>query len=82
VFFVKDAATLTELELDEAFDDSNGSAFVVIANEEPTVSTRSPRSRFGRDGKTRAGRFSVASSVADTASADDLFEAFKLAGGF
>lgn len=82
VFFVKDAATLTELELDEAFDDSDGSAFIVIANEEPTASTRSPRPRFGRDGKTRAGRFSVASNLADTASADDLFEAFKLAGGF
>lgn len=82
VFFVKDAATLTELELDEAFDDRNGSAFIVIANEEPAASTRSPRSRFGRDGKSRAGRFSVASNLANTASADDLFEAFKLAGGF
>jgi hypothetical protein len=82
VFFVKDAATLTELELDEAFEDGDGSAYVIVANEIPPTSTRSPRSRFGRDGKTRAGRFSVASSVVDTASADDLFEAFKLAGGF
>ena len=82
VFFVKDAATLTALELSEAFDDTNGSAFVVIAREEPMVSTRSPRPRFGRDGKTRAGRFNVASTLADTASADELFEAFKLAGGF
>lgn len=82
VFFVKDAATLTELELAAAFDDSNGTAFVVMANEEPMESTRSPRPRFGRDGKMRAGRFSVASSVADTASADELFEAFKMAGGF
>ena len=82
VFLVKDSATSTALELDEAFDDSDGNVLIVVADEEPPVSTRSPRSRFGRDGKTRTGRFSVASSVADTASADDLFEAFKLAGGF
>ena len=82
VFFVKDAATLTELELGEAFNNSDGGAFVVIASEEPAVSTRSPRSRYGRDGKALAGRFNVASTVADTASSDELFEAFKLAGGF
>lgn len=39
VFFVKDAATLTQLELDEAFDDRDGSAFVVMAREEPPAST-------------------------------------------
>lgn len=82
VFLVKDSVTSTALELDETFDDSDGSVLIVVADEEPPVSTRSPRSRFGRDGKTRAGRFSVASSVADTVSADDLFEAFKLAVGF
>lgn len=82
VFFVKDAATLTELELDEAFEDSDGSALIIVANEELRASTRSPRSRFGRDGKTRSGRFSVASNLADAASPDDLFEAFKMAGGF
>lgn len=82
VFFVKDTAILTALELDGAFDDSRGSALVIIANEEPATMTRSPRSRYGRDGKTRSGRFSVASNTAETASADELFEAFKLAGGF
>lgn len=82
VFFVKDATTLTKLELDGSFDDSDGNVLVVVADEEPPVLTRSPKSRFGRDGKTSAGRFNVASSIADTASADDLYEAFKLAGGF
>ncbi|MHA7275547.1 SIR2 family protein [Arthrobacter sp. Hz1] len=82
VFFVKNAATLTKLQLDETYDDRNGNAFVVIADEEPKASIRSPRSRFGRDGKTEAGRFSIASTVADTASSDNLFEAFRLAGGF
>jgi hypothetical protein len=82
VFFVKDAATLTELELDGLFDDSESDVLVVVADEEPPPQTRSPRSRFGRDGSTGAGRFNVAASIADTASVDDLYEAFKLAGGF
>ncbi|AYG04649.1 SIR2 family protein [Gryllotalpicola protaetiae] len=82
VFFVKDATTSTQLELEASFDDSDGDVLIVIADEEPPAQTRSPRSRFGRDGKPRAGRFSVASSIADTASADDLYEAFKLASGF
>lgn len=82
VFFVKDAATLTQLELDEAFDDTDGDVFVVMANEEPPISTRSPRTHFGRIGKVRTGKFNVAASVAETTTAEDLFESFKLAGGF
>jgi hypothetical protein len=82
VFFVKDAMTLTKLELDGSFDDSDGDVLIVVADEEPPVLTRSPKSRFGRDGRTSSGRFNVSSSIAYTASADDLYEAFKLAGGF
>jgi hypothetical protein len=82
VFFVKDATTSTKLEMDNSFDDDDGDVLIVVADEEPPVFTRSPRPRFGRDGKISSGRFNVASSIADTASADDLFEAFKLAGGF
>jgi hypothetical protein len=82
VFFVKDAATLTKLELDGSFDDSDGNVLIVIADEEPPILTRSPRSRFGRDGRVSGGRFNVASNIADTTSADDLYEAFTLAGGF
>lgn len=82
VFFVKDSNALTQLELQGSFDDSDEDVLIVIADEEPPAQTRSPRSRFGRDGRASAGRFSVASSIADTASADDLYEAFQLAGGF
>lgn len=82
VFFVKDSTALTQLELEGSFGDSDEDVLIVIADEEPPAQTRSPRSRFGRDGKASAGRFSIASSLADTASADDLYEAFKLAGGF
>jgi hypothetical protein len=82
VFFVKDSATLTVLELENSVDDSDGNVLIIVADEEPPASARSPRPRFGRNGKTRAGRFSIATSIADVASADELFEAFKLAGGF
>ncbi|SDM94616.1 SIR2-like domain-containing protein [Cryobacterium flavum] len=82
VFFVKDATTLTQLELEGSFDDSEGDALIVIADAEPPAQTRSPKSRFGRDGKVSAGRFSVASNITNTDSTDDLYEAFKLAGGF
>lgn len=82
VFFVKDATTMLKLELDESFNESDARVLVVVADEEPPVSTRSPRSHFGRVGKTRAGRFNVAQNIAGTASVDDLYEAFKLAGGF
>lgn len=81
VFLVKDAEALTKLGLGGSFDDSDGNVLVVVADEEPPAFTRSPKSRFGRDGKTSVGRFNVASSIADTRSADGLYEAFKLAGG-
>jgi len=81
VFFVKDATTLTKLELDGSFNDGDGNVLVVVADEEPPALTRSPKPRFGRDGKISAGRFNIASSIADTGSADGLYEAFKLAGG-
>ncbi|WP_071028416.1 SIR2 family protein [Mycobacterium talmoniae] len=82
VFFVKDATTSTKLELESSFDDSDEDVLIVVADEEPPRFTRSPKPRFGRDGKPGPGRFNVASSIADTASADDLYEAFRLAGGF
>lgn len=82
LFFVRDGTTLTRLELDGSLDVGDEDVLVVIADEEPPVLTRSSKSRFGRDGKVSAGRFSVFSSIADSGSADDLYEAFKLAGGF
>lgn len=82
VFFVKDAGTLTTFEMADAFDESDGDVLIVVAEEEPPAMTRSPRLRYGRDGKTSVGRFNVASNVANTASLDDLYEAFVLAGGF
>lgn len=82
VFFVKDASTLMKLELQDSVDVNAYDVLVVVTDEEPPVFTRSPRLRFGRDGKVNAGRFNVASIISDSGSADDLYEAFKLAGGF
>nr|WP_281721798.1 SIR2 family protein [Nitrosomonas nitrosa] len=82
IFFVRDMATLTYLELEGVFDDEDPDVLVVIADKEPAAQTRSPRPRFGRDGKSGAGRFSVESSIAETGAVDDLYEAFKLASGF
>lgn len=82
VFFVRDSSALTQLEIDGSFAVSDPDVLIVMADEEPPAQTRSPRGRFGRDGKSGAGRFNVASGVAGTASPDELYEAFKLEGGF
>lgn len=82
VLFVKDSGALTQLEVDGSFDVGDPDVLIVMADEEPPAQTRSPRGRYGRDGKSGAGRFSVASGIAGTASPDELYEAFKLAGGF
>lgn len=82
LFFVKDGAILTQLEMDESFDESDGNVLVVVADEERRPFTRSPRPRYGRDGGLTAGRFNVASGLSETETADELLEAFKLAGGF
>lgn len=81
VFFVKDAASAVSLEMDDSFE-NDGPMLIVVADEEPRFSTRSPRPRFGRDGRVSAGRFNVASAIVDAASVDELYEAFKLEGGF
>jgi len=82
VFFVKDTTTSTKLELQGSFDDGDDDVLIVIADEESPRFTRSPKPRFGRDGKIGPARFSVASTVSDMDSVDDLYEAFRLAGGF
>lgn len=82
VFLVKDAASLTNLQIDGFIDENDDDVLVVVAEKEPPAMTRSPRSHFGRVGAKSIGRFNVAESVSETDSADELFEAFNLTGGF
>lgn len=82
VIFVKDSAALVALDLDEEIDVRAGTVLVVMADAIPRATVRAPRPRYGRSGKPEVAPFSVASSLASAASSDDLFEAFKLAGGF
>lgn len=82
LFFVRDAATLMRMQLDPMFDEDEASTLVVVADKEPLGFTRSPRAKYGRSGAAARGRFNVETALAETSSADDLFEAFELAGGF
>lgn len=82
VFFVKDSSALTQLEVGGCFDVGDPDVLIITADEVPPAQTRSPRGRYGRNGKSGAARFCVASGIAETASPDELYEAFKLAGGF
>lgn len=81
LYIVKDSATVTALEMSDDFDSNDGRALIVVAAEEVQESTRSPRPRYGRVGRRGLTRFSVASNAEATSSADELLEAFKLAGG-
>lgn len=82
VHIVKDAATLTQLELSGLYDEGDEDVLLVVADALPQAQTRSPRSSYGRTGKTGAGKFSVAAGIEETDSIEDLLEAFMLAGGF
>jgi hypothetical protein len=82
VFIVKDASAAITLTVDGLADESDPSTLIVLAQREPTSVVRSPRPRYGRVGATGAGRVSIEDLYASAASADDLYAAFKLAGGF
>jgi len=82
VFFVRDARASMGLELDGVVDAAQESAVVIQAEVEPAAATRSPRARYGRTGKTGIRRVNIAELCTEVQSADELFEAFKLAGAF
>lgn len=82
VYAAKDATTMTKLGLAGWVDEDDVTALAVVAEAEPRATKRSPHGSYGRDGKARAGRFNLETAVAETNSAEELYEAFKLAGGF
>lgn len=82
VFLVKDASAAIALTVDGLADEGDPGTLIVLGEREPTSAVRSPRSRYGRVGVTGAGRVSMEELYVATDSADDLYAAFKLAGGF
>ena len=82
VFLVKDSSAAITLTVGGLADEDDPSTLIVIAEREPTSAIRSPRPRYGRVGATGAGRVSIQDLCEAADSADDLYAAFKLAGGF
>lgn len=81
VFLVRDTRESLTLELSHDFDE-DAAVVVIHADRQVPRSTRSPRSAYGRSGSIGVGRFSIEELLDDADSADDLYAAFKMAGGF
>jgi hypothetical protein len=82
IFIVKDTPAAITLTVEGLVDETDINTLVVLADREPPANVRSPRPSYGRVGRTRAGRVSIEDLYVDAESADDLYESFKLAGGF
>jgi len=82
VFLVKDSAAAITLTVDGLADEDDPNTLIVLAEREPTSVVRSPRPRYGRVGSTGAARVNIADLHEAAESADSLYAAFKLAGGF
>lgn len=81
-FIVKDAPVAVMLTMDGLVDEDDVNTLIVVADREPPPSVRSSRSRYGRVGRLRACRVSIEELYSTAGSADELYESFKLAGGF
>ncbi|KRA30029.1 MULTISPECIES: SIR2 family protein [unclassified Nocardioides] len=82
VFLVHDAREEATFRAAGYADADPGSTVLILANSEPPRSTRSPRPRFGRTGRTEMRRMSMEDLAKTTSTADELFEAFTLQGAF
>lgn len=80
VFVVQTANQLVGLESGGVVDMSDDEVLVIHASPIPKRLTRSPRSHFGRTGKAQAREVDLADLIAGSASADELFDNFKLVG--
>lgn len=82
VFLVRDTRAAITLTVEGLADEDDPSTLIVLAEREPSPIVRSPRPKYGRVGGASAGRVSIEDLYAAADSADDLYAAFKLAGGF
>lgn len=82
VFLVKDTAAAIALTVDGLADEDDPNTLIVLAEREPTAVVRSPRPKYGRVGSTGSARINIEDLHDAAESADNLYAAFKLAGGF
>lgn len=82
VFAVRDHEASIELDKSGVYEPSDGNVLVVHAGDLPPENTRSPRGRLGRTGKPEPVHLSMRRMGADATGADDMYSAFKQAGGF
>jgi hypothetical protein len=80
LFAVRDARSLSHLEVAGVVDLNDGDVVVVQAETARPASTRSPRARYGRTGSSGARLVDFESLCATLSTADTLFEAFRLEG--
>lgn len=82
VFFAKDTSAAITLTVEGLADEDDPNTLIVLAEREPTAVVRSPRPKYGRVGSTGAARVNIEDLHEAAESADNLYAAFKLAGGF
>ena len=80
IFVVRDARVLSDLELSGIVDMDDSEVVVAQAEAVRKPTTRSPRARYGRIGKSGARQMDLETIYASVSTADELFEAFVLAG--
>lgn len=81
VFAVRDHEASIELERSGVYEPSDADVLVVHAGDLPPTTTRSPRSRLGRTGIPEPAHLSMKKLGTDSSSGDEMYSAFKLAGG-
>lgn len=82
VFFAKDTVAAITLTVEGLTDEDDPNTLIMLAEREPSAGVRSPRSKYGRVGSTGAARVNIEDLYEAAESADNLYAAFKLAGGF
>ncbi len=82
VFVVQDTRESLALVLAGYTAANPDSTVVIQTNSELPTQTRSPRSRYGRTGRTALRRVNMEDLVKTATSADELFESFTLQGAF
>ena len=78
VFVVHSARVLSELELNGIVDMADPEVVIAQAEAIHKPTTRSPRARYGRSGKSGARQVDLETVCASVSTADELFEDFVL----